>query len=145
MFQPQSGFEFLGTSDGKVFLRPIYDDATNSDYLTYQEAITKCTAAGYQIATVESQQQCDLLKPYVCKGTRWSWIDGVDFQSADNFFSINTGRNLTFFEWESGRPVKGKDDRHCMRLSCQNSNVNNAKMWDVECTDKLSVICQVTA
>lgn len=132
--QVHTGFEFLGVTEGKVILRPVGD--TWAAY-TYQDAIIKCASAGYRILTVESAAQEAILKPY---GWDWAWIDGVDFQTPDVYFSLNTGRNLTYFNWVSGRPVKGKDNYNCMRYS-QNA-IDPPSMWDVNCDDKYSVFCE---
>lgn len=142
-FSVHSGFEYLGVAEGKVILRPI--EGNNTDNLTYQDAIVTCVSAGYQLLTVETAAQENILKSQVCRESnwRWSWIDGVDFQTPDVFFSINTGKNLTYFNWVSGRPVLGNDDRNCIRYSC--NAIDGPTMWDVPCTDKYSVFCQVVA
>ncbi|ODN06575.1 Mannose-binding protein C, partial [Orchesella cincta] len=116
--QIHAGFEMLGTTEGKIFVRPIY--GPGSDNLTYQDAIAKCHSAGYKIATLESQAQNDVVEP----SSRWSWIDGIDLQTPDVFFSINTGRNLTYFNWTKWgqRPIIGKDDNNCIRISCNSGD-----------------------
>lgn len=121
-----------------MFVRPI-----ESKRFTYQEAIITCVSAGYQIATVESAAQEAILKPHVCKESnfRWSWIDGTDFQDSLNFFSINTGKNLTYFNWVAGSPRKFNNLPECIRYSC--NTIDGPTMWDVSCTDKLEVFCQV--
>lgn len=143
--QIHADFEFLGTADGKVFIRPIYAEpyGHGTDDLTYQDAIAKCASAGYRIATIESAAQNDAVENHTCTRTRWSWIDGVDFVVPDAFFSLNTGKNLTYFNWSrwGQRPIIGKDDRNCIRISC--NSVEGAAWWDVTCTDKYSVICEV--
>ncbi|ODN05576.1 Mannose-binding protein C [Orchesella cincta] len=132
--QIHAGFEFLGTVEGKIFVRPIL--GPGSDNLTYQDAIATCASAGYRIATLESQAQNDIAE----QNLRWSWIDGIDLQTPDVFFSVNTGKNLTYFNWGRNRPVIGKDDRNCIRFSC----AGGVCEWlDVKCTDKYTVICQL--
>ncbi|CAL8117678.1 unnamed protein product [Orchesella dallaii] len=135
--QIHAGFELLGTVEGKIFVIPIV--GPGSDNMTYQEAISKCASAGYRIATLESQAQNDVVE---ANARRWSWIDGIDLQIPDVFFSINTGKNLTYTNWTvwGQRPVIGKDDYNCIRISC---NQMDCGWWDVNCTDRYSVICEL--
>ncbi|CAL8117684.1 unnamed protein product [Orchesella dallaii] len=135
--QIHAGFELIGTIEGKIFVMPIVGPGSNN--LTFQDAVSKCQSAGYRIATLESQAQNDMVEELA---GRWSWIDGIDLLIPDVFFSINTGKNLTytnFLEWN--RPVPGKDDRNCIRISCTNGNY--CEWLDVNCNDKYSVICEV--
>ncbi|CAL8070790.1 unnamed protein product [Orchesella dallaii] len=140
--QIQAGFEMLGTVEGKIFVRPI--DGPGSDNLTFQDAIATCQAAGYRIATLESKAQNDVVEPYTGGeyGYRWSWIDGIDLQTPDVFFSVNTGKNLTYFSWSpfGTNPTIGKDDYNCIRTSC---NAMACGWVDVRCTEKYSVICEI--
>ncbi|CAL8117674.1 unnamed protein product [Orchesella dallaii] len=140
--QIHAGFELLGTVEGKIFVRPI--NGPGSDNLTYQDTIATCYSAGYRIATLETQAQNDVVEPFTSGeyGYRWSWIDGIDLQTPDAFFSVNTGRNLTYFNWTKWgqRPLIGKDENNCIRISC---NSGDCGWWDVKCTDRYSVICEV--
>ncbi|CAL8117686.1 unnamed protein product [Orchesella dallaii] len=135
--QIQAGFELIGTVEGKIFVMPIV--GPGSDNMTYQEAISKCQSAGYRIATLESPAQNEIVQEIAW---RWSWIDGIDLLIPDVFFSINTGKNLTYTNWTvwGQRPVIGKDDRNCVRISC---NSFDCGWWDVNCNDKYSVICEL--
>jgi hypothetical protein len=103
------------------------------------------------MATIESQAQDDVVKAYMTEGlpgidvTRWSWIDGTSFISRGDWFSLNTGKNLTFFNWVPGRPIRETvtdpyaESCRCLRWS---HNSGEQGMWDIPCTDKYNVICQ---
>ncbi len=89
--------------------------------------------------TVESPAQEAIIYPYAWD---WAWIDGVDFQTPDVYFSLNTGKNLTYFNWVRGRPVLGDTERSCIRYS--QNGLDAPSMWDVPCKDTYyTVYCEV--
>jgi hypothetical protein len=103
------------------------------------------------MATIESQAQDDVVKAYMradlpgVVGIRWSWIDGTSFMSRGDWFSLNTGKNLTFFNWVQGRPISETiTDPYAESCRCIRwTSVSGEQGWlDIPCTDKYNVICQ---
>jgi hypothetical protein len=103
------------------------------------------------MATIESQAQDDVVKAYMSAdlpgvdSIRWSWIDGTSFISRGDWFSLNTGKNLTFFNWVQGRPISETiTDPYAESCRCIRwTYVSGEQGWlDIPCTDKYNVICQ---
>jgi hypothetical protein len=98
------------------------------------------------MATITSKPQDDVISAFVQStgpdSKKWMWIDGTNFASGGNqteWYSLNSGKKLDFFNWVRERPVTG-GDRHCLRWS---SNSLDAGWWDVSCVDRHNVLCQV--
>jgi len=116
--------------------------------VTWQAGLQLCAEAGYKMATITSAVQNEVLRNFITKGsgidtTRWSWIDGTNFISRDNWFSLNTGNNLTYFDWVRGRPIP-QEDAYSITCRCLRWSYNSMEngWWDVPCDDKHNVICE---
>lgn len=140
-------FQYIGNTEGKIFLKAELIPAEQYG-VTWLRAVQICSDGGYQMASITSQKQDDIVAAFVT-GTgpdsrNWMWIDGSNFAAGGNltvWSSLHTGQPLTFFNWVRGRPVSPATAgaRQCLRWS---SNSMEAGWWDIDCTDKHNVLCE---
>lgn len=73
------------------------------DDVTWEEAKANCEAMGGHLATVNSQEQFDMLTAMAAeKGASFVWLGS--YRGADGVWYHVTGEEVEFFKWDSGEP-----------------------------------------